>query len=187
MSMKITEEEYLQHYGVPGMKWGKRKARAETSSDSKPRSSKKARIVKGAAVAGSVLAVGGLAYATRNTPQATIGRMMVRSSFNVAKEGISNKVGSAQLNSSMRRANKLGKKNSANSNNPFNAKNIYDLAARTSPQKSGDKAVKRMLKKNDAGRSAKDVVIDEAARHGAKMAAKFALAKVKRKIPGGNN
>lgn len=62
--MSLTYDDYLAHYGVKGMKWGVRKKRKE-STDSEGESSDKPRkilnkknLAIGAAVVGSVAAVG---------------------------------------------------------------------------------------------------------------------------------
>ena len=38
MEYKENYDDFLQHYGVLGMKWGKRKARSTVSSNKKPKS-----------------------------------------------------------------------------------------------------------------------------------------------------
>lgn len=40
MEYEENYEDFLQHYGVLGMKWGHRKARSTSSSNKKPRSTK---------------------------------------------------------------------------------------------------------------------------------------------------
>ena len=40
MEYEENYEDFLQHYGVLGMKWGHRKARSNASSNKKPRSTK---------------------------------------------------------------------------------------------------------------------------------------------------
>ena len=40
MEYEENYDDFLKHYGVLGMKWGKRKARSNASSNKKPRSTK---------------------------------------------------------------------------------------------------------------------------------------------------
>lgn len=40
MEHKENYDDFLQHYGVLGMKWGRRKARSNVSSNKKPKSTK---------------------------------------------------------------------------------------------------------------------------------------------------
>lgn len=40
MEYEENYDDFLQHYGVLGMKWGKRKARSTVSSNKKPKSTK---------------------------------------------------------------------------------------------------------------------------------------------------
>ena len=40
MEYEENYDDFLQHYGVLGMKWGKRKARSNASSNKKPKSTK---------------------------------------------------------------------------------------------------------------------------------------------------
>lgn len=66
--MIVDEETYLEHFGVKGMRWGRRKAKGSTGNPKKPltkqeqaeRDIHRARVIKGSAAA---VVVGGVATA----------------------------------------------------------------------------------------------------------------------------
>lgn len=72
--MIIDAEVYLEHYGVPGMKWGVRKARSErTPEEAAARSARNKKIAKTAAVVGvAAVAAVGAVYVNRQIKQANL-------------------------------------------------------------------------------------------------------------------
>ena len=67
--MEITYEDYLAHYGVKGMKWGRRKDRSSSKKDGSEKTSEKSarkeKLKKAAIGAGVLVAVAGGAYLAR--------------------------------------------------------------------------------------------------------------------------
>lgn len=187
----ITYDDYLEHYGVKGMKWGVRKDRRERTPEQKARRDKAKSVAKkaavGLAVVGGAVAVG---YATRNTPQVQMAKFVVNSHKNVFKENVKSatssaayKLGEARISGNVKRAQRNNAK--LDSNNDFRkASNIYEAANRLNVDKNPpkNKAVNRMIKKVDGGRSLKDALFDESVRYGVKLTGKYAKERMKRKV-----
>lgn len=189
--MTLSYENYLEHYGVKGMKWGVRKNRGERTPEQQARRDKAKSVAKkaavGLAVVGGAVAVG---YATRNTPQVQMAKFVVNSHKNVFKEDIKSaassaafKLGEARMSGNIKRA----QRHNANlaSNNDFRkASNIYEAANRLNVNKNPpkNKDVNRVIKKVDGGRSLKDSVFDESVRYGAKLTGRYVKERMKRKI-----
>ena len=189
--MSMTYENYLEHYGVKGMKWGVQKERGERTPEQQARRDKAKSVAKkaavGLAVVGGAVAVG---YATRNTPQVQMAKFVVNSHKNVFKENVKSatssaayKLGEARISGNVKRAQRNNAKLA--SNNDFRkASNIYEAANRLNVDKNPpkNKAVKRMIKKVDGGRSLKDALFDESVRYGVKLTGKYAKERMKRKV-----
>ena len=64
--MELTYDDYLKHYGVKGMKWGRRKAKSSSeeggSEKTSEKSARKEKLKKAAIGAGVLVAVAGGAY-----------------------------------------------------------------------------------------------------------------------------
>lgn len=189
--MTLTYDNYLEHYGVKGMKWGVRKSDKERTPEQQARRDKAKSVAKKAAVGAAV--IGGaavLAYATRNTPQVQMAKFVVNSHKNVFKEDVSNlaskaayKIGEARLKPSVKRAQR--NKTRQQNNNDFKAaSNIYDAANRLNTKNNPpkDAAVNRMIKKVDSGRSLKDSVFDESVRYGAKLTTRYVKRRMSQKL-----
>ena len=189
--MTLSYENYLEHYGVKGMKWGVRKDRRERTPEQQARRDKAKSVAKkaavGLAVVGGAVAVG---YTTRNTPQVQMAKFVVNSHKNVFKENVKSatssaayKLGEARISGNVKRAQRNNAKLA--SNNDFRkASNIYEAANRLNVDKNPpkNKAVNRMIKKVDGGRSLKDALFDESVRYGVKLTGKYAKERMKRKV-----
>ena len=176
----ITYGDYLEHYGVKGMKWGVRKDRGERTPEQQARRDKAKSVAKKAAVG----------YATRNTPQVQMAKFVVNSHKNVFKENVKSatssaayKLGEARMRGNTKRAQRHNA-NLAYNNDFRKASNMYEAANRLNVNKNPpkNKAVNRMIKKVDGGRSLKDAIFDESVRYGVKLTGKYAKERMKRKI-----
>lgn len=187
----ITYDNYLEHYGVKGMKWGVRKNRGERTPEQQARRDKAKSVAKkaavGLAVVGGAVAVG---YATRNTPQVRMAKFVLNSHKNVLKENVKSatssaayKLGEARLRGNVKRAQRNNAK--LTTNNDFRkASNIYEAANRLNVNKNPpkNKDVSRVIKKVDGGRSLKDSIFDESVRYGANLTGRYVKERMKRKI-----
>ena len=165
-------DDYLMHYGVKGMKWGRRKEEPSDGSSSRPSSKsklsseKKAKIMKGLAagvVIGGSVAV---AYATRNTPASRKAQMLIASSPAIAKAKLSEVMDEA----SYRRNAKRGAKFRAN--NQFSGKNKYQLFNDMNADKT-PADIRRVRARVDKGYKPQDAIAKEAVRYGGTLAARY--------------
>lgn len=187
--MELTYDDYLEHYGVKGMKWGLRKRRDSFSGRSSKSGSSKStsesnkhektkKIAKGAAAAAVVAGGVALAYTNRNNPSVRRGLNSVAKLGNRMKNKTVDSVYDVKLNRMAKRGQKF------NSQSQFTGKSIYEVANMSAPKQTrkSKPQVDRMMKKVDGGRSYKDALADEAVRYGAKLTGQYAKEKVRRKF-----
>lgn len=195
-------DDYLAHYGVKGMKWGRQRAekreakRASRTPEEQARRDKFKSTAKKAAVGAVIIGgVAAAAYATRNTPQVQMGKFVLKSHKNVFKEDVARlagnvktKVGQAYLNRSSkgmssRRVQKATTK-LKDQNDWMNATNKYEAFVKLNTPKNPpkDRAVRKVMEKVDGGRSVKDAIFDESVKYGANLAKKYAVERGKQKL-----
>ena len=85
----MLDDSYLEHYGVPGMKWGRRKARGvSTTGNSAASSSRKKKAKKIAKVALGAAAAAGVGYAAYRYAKDPVQNRKQQSTRNEAMDDI---------------------------------------------------------------------------------------------------